>query len=188
MRFFACLLLATACTSSADTADDDTGQSPGGGSLDAADEISATVTVSDEGGDSSHALIVLASTSNLCDDAGSVDRKGQHFISIELRDVNGSTRTAPTAAGTYTIYPNTGSEPAKSASLTVGAFDDTCQLDDNLAASGQSGTVTLTSVTGGVYRGSYDFTLNSGSHITGTFAPTACPKLATATDSGHSCL
>jgi hypothetical protein len=144
--------------------------------------------VSDEGGDSSPALIVLASTSNLCSDAGTVDRTGQHFISIELRDVNGSTRTAPTAPGSYTIYPNTGSEPAKSASLTVGGFDNTCQLDDNLAAAAQSGTVTLTSATGGVYKGSYDVTLNNGKHLTGSFAPVACPKLATATDSGHTCL
>lgn len=186
----ACLLLASACVSSVDSGGgDDTGPTPGGGSVDVADEISATVTVSDEGGDSSHALIVLASTSNLCNDAGSVDRKGQHFISIELRDVNGSTRSAPTAAGSYTIYPNTGSEPAKSASLNVGAFDNACQLDDNVAASAQSGTVTLTSVAGSVYKGSYDVTLNNGSHITGTFAPVACAKLATATSNDqHSCL
>lgn len=184
----ACLLLATACTSSADPSGDDTDQTPGGGTVDAADAISATVSVSDDGGDSSHALILIASTSNLCNDVDSVDRKGQHFISIALRDINGSTRSAPTAPGTYTIYPNTGSEPAKSASLNVGGYDNTCQLDDDLSASGQSGTVTLTSATGGVYKGSYDVTLNSGSHITGTFAPTACPKLATATDSGHSCL
>ena len=131
---------------------------------------------------------MLASTSNLCNDAGTIDRKGQHFTTIELRDVNGSTKTAPTAAGSYTIYPNTGSEPAKSASLTVGAFDNACQLDDNLAASAQSGTVTLTSVAGGVYKGSYDVVLNNGTHLTGSFAPAACPKLATATDSGHSCL
>lgn len=184
----ACLLVASACTTSPDGTGDDTGQ-PGGGSVDVADEISATVMVDDGGDISSHALIVLASTSNLCADAGTVDRKGQQFISIELRDVNGSTRTAPTAPGSYTIYPNTGSEPAKSASLTVGGFDNTCQLDDNLAASAQSGTVTLTSVSAGVYKGSYDVTLNNGSRLAGSFAPAACPKLATATSNDqHSCL
>jgi hypothetical protein len=131
---------------------------------------------------------MLASTSNLCNDVGTVDRKGQHFTTIALRDVNGAMRTAPTAPGAYTIYPNTGSEPAKSASLNVGGFDNTCQFDDDLSASAQSGTVTLTSVSGGVYKGSYDVTLNNGSHITGTFAPTACPKLATATDGEHTCI
>lgn len=187
MRALACLLLVTACTSAADDGGDGTGQTSGGG-VDVADEISATVTTTDEGDASSHALIVLASTANLCNDAGTVDRKGQHFITIELRDVNGATRTAPTAAGSYTIYPNTGSEPAKSASLTVGGFDNACQLDDSLAAMAQSGTVTLTSVAGGVYKGSYDVVLNSGGHLTGTFAPAACAKLATATDSGHTCI
>lgn len=179
------LLFATACMSSTNGGGDDTGQTSGG-DFQVADMISATVT-SDEG--DSNGLIVLASTSGLCADAGTVDRKGQHFISIELRDVNGSTKTAPTAAGSYTIYPNTGSEPPKSASLTVGAFDNTCQLDDNVSAQAQSGTVTLTSVAGGVYKGSYDVTLNNGNHLTGTFAPTACAKLATATaNDQHSCL
>jgi hypothetical protein len=168
------------------------GQPPGGG-FEIVDMISATITDSDGAGDStSAARIVMASTSNLCSDTGAspaIDRKGQHVIAIELSDVSGSIRTAPTAPGTYTIYPNTGSEPAKSASFTVEAFDDTCQSIDDDAASGQSGTVTLTAVSAGVFAGSFDVGLNTGDHLAGSFDPTACPQLATAAASAdqHGC-
>lgn len=189
MRFFALFVLGTvACTSSSDGGAV-SGDPPGGG-FDVEDQISATVTTSDgTGDDTSEARIVIASTPNLCSDAaGSIDRKGQRSITIELRDVSGATKTAPTAPGSYTIYPNTGSEPAKSASLTVGALDDTCQLVDDDSASAQSGTVTLTSVAGGAFTGSFDVTLNTGGHLAGTFAPTACPQLATALASAdHVC-
>jgi hypothetical protein len=197
MRLFALLgFVLVGCT----TSGPDGGSGPGGGGgnggggggFDTSDTISAMVTTSDGGDTSSTAEIVLASTANLCSDASAspaIDRKGQHFISIELRDVNGATRTAPTAPGTYAIYANTGSEPAKAASFTVGVLDDTCQLIDTDSASGQSGTVTLTSITAGVYAGSYDVVLNTGGHVTGSFHPTACPQLATAlaTVDQHSC-
>src|SRR3954465_12397330 len=168
MRLFALsVIVAAGCGGSTDGGV--TGDPPGG-DFDVADQISATVTMSDGNGDSSsEAQIMLASTSNLCGDASAspaIDRKGQRFMTIELRDVSGSTKTAPTAPGTYTIYPNTGSEPAKSASLTVGGFDQTCQWNDDVAASAQSGTVTLTSVAAGVYAGTFDVTLNTGGHIT----------------------
>jgi hypothetical protein len=184
---FFMVLAAAGCTSSADGSI--TGQPPGGG-FEITDMISATVTTSDGGDSSSTARIVMASTPDLCSDAGAaIDRKGEHYITIGLSDVAAGVRTAPTAPGTYTIYPNTGSEPAKSASFEVGAFDNTCQLVDEDSGSGQSGTVTLTSVTGGVYAGSYDVVLNTGGHVTGSFAPTACPQLATAAanDAQHSC-
>ena len=182
------ILVAAGCTSNADGSI--SGQPPGGG-FEITDTISATVTTSDGTGDSSSVgRIVMASTADLCSDAGaSIDRKGEHYITIGLSNVASGVRTAPTAPGTYTIYPNTGSEPAKSASFEVGAFDNTCQLVDTDYGSGQSGTVTLTSVSGGVYAGSYDVVLNTGGHVTGSFAPTACPQLATAaaTDAQHSC-
>ena len=179
MRVLGLLMIVTGCTSSNGSV-----AGPGGG-FEIADTISATVSTSDgAGGSSSIARIVLGSTGNLCSDAGaspSIARKGAHYVTIELGDVTGSTRTAPTAAGTYTIYPDTGSEPAKSASFDVTALDQTCQPLDADTGSGQSGTVTLTSVTAGVFAGSYDVTLNTGDHVTGSFTPSACPQLATAT-------
>lgn len=191
MRVLALVVIAAmGCTS--DSGGAVTGQTPGG-SFDLADTISASVTYSDGGDASSEARIVLGSTSNLCSDASAsppIDRKLQRFISIGLRDVNGATKTAPSAPGTYTIYPDTGSEPARSASLVTGGYDGTCQSLDDAAAQAQSGTVTLTAITGGVFSGSFDVTLNTGGHITGTFDPSPCPQLATAITSTdqHSCL
>ena len=185
-----CLIAAAGCTSSAGGAV--TGQPPGG-TFQTADTISAAVTVSDgAGGTTSSAQIVLASTPHLCSDAGAsppIDRKLQRFITLDLRDVTGSSRTAPAAPGTYTIYPDTGSEPPKSASLATGSLDATCQPADADAASAQSGTVTLTSVTGGAFAGSFDVVLNTGGHLSGSFDPEPCPQLAAAVTSTdpHSC-
>jgi hypothetical protein len=165
-----------------------------GGNFDLVDTISAAVTTSDgAGGTSSDARIMMASTQGLCSDAGTsppVDRKLQRYISISLRDVSGSTTTAPSVPGTYTIYPDTGTEPPKSASLLTGAFDGDCQSNDADAAAAHSGTVTLTSTTGGVFAGTFDVVLNTGGHITGSFDPQACPQLQTAAASTatHSCL
>ena len=169
-----------ACTSSSSSV---SGTVPGGG-FDFADTISATITTDDgTGGTSSFAQIVIGSTSGLCSDAEAsppIDRKGSRAIVIELRDNAGSQSTAPAAAGAYTIYPNTGSEPPKSATLSTIGLDNTCQTVDAQTASAHSGTVTLTDATGGVYKGSFDVTLDTGDHITGSFDPTACPALQTA--------
>ena len=164
-----------------------------GGSFHVADMISAAVTTSDGAGDTNgSAWIVLASTSQLCSDAGAsppIDRKGQRFIAIQLLDVNGATSTTPVAPGTYTIYPNTGSQPPHEALLTTGGIDGSCQSIDADAAAGESGTVTLASISGNVFAGSYDVVLNTGDTITGTFAPEACPALETEVSStaAHSC-
>jgi hypothetical protein len=169
------------------------GQLPGG-NFTIADTISASITTSDgTGGSLASARIVIASTANLCADAGAsppIDRKSQRAITLDLRDVNGSMYSAPTAAGTYTIYPDTGSEPPKSASLSVSGLDATCQPLDADTAQAQSGTVTLTSVAGGVYAGSFNVVLNTGGTITGSFAPEACTALqaAATSTSQPSCL
>ncbi len=180
------IAVTAACTSSAPGG----GGGGGGGSngsgttFTPGDTISAVVMTPDgAGGSTSAAWIVLASTSNLCADEGAsppIARKDQKLVTIQLSDVNGSARTAPTVAGAYTIYPDSGSEPPKSASLTTATLDGTCQPIDADAAQGQSGTVTLTSISGGVFKGSYDVTLNTGAHLTGSFAPSACAALATA--------
>ncbi len=167
------------------------GQMPGG-NFDIADTISAAVSISDgAGGTSNAAQIVLASTSHLCSDASAappIDRKGQRFLAIELHDVNGAITTTPAAPGTYTIYPDTGTEPPKSATLHAGGLDATCQSVDADDAMGQSGTVTLTGVTGGVFTGTFDVMLNTGGHITGSFDPEACPGLqAAASNHVHTC-
>lgn len=182
-RLIAFALFASACTSSGAT-----GDLPGGG-FDIEDTISASVTIDED----SAARIVIGSTTGLCGDAGAnppIDRAGQQYIVIELADVASGMTTTPTAPGTYTIYPNTGSRPAKSASFVTSRFDAACESVDDADASGQSGTVTLSSVSGDVFAGSYDVALNTGDHVTGQFSPKACPALRTAAAStdAHACV
>lgn len=182
---FVLLACVAACTSSADGVSG----SPPGGPVDTQATVSAVVMSSDTG--DSEARIVISSTASVCADAGAtpaIDRMGSHFISIELKDVNGSTATAPAAGGTYTVYSNSGSQPPKEALVEIGALDGTCQLVDNAQASGQSGTVVLTSASGGVFKGTYDVVLNTGDHISGSFDPVACPALQSlTTTSDHDC-
>jgi len=190
MRFLAYVLL-IGCSSSGGTPDSGSNQLPGG-PFQVADQVSATITMGDPGDTTSDARVRLSSTTGLCADLSAsppIDHKQQRIITIVLRDVAGSTKTAPTAPGTYTIYPNTGSEPAKSAVLTIASFNDSCQSNDAESGQGQSGTVTLTSIAGGVFAGSYDVVLNTGSHIAGGFRPTACPQGAAAfmNDADHAC-
>lgn len=184
MRAFGLLVAVAACSSSS-SGGGISGQLPGG-SFQPADTVSATITTSDgAGGTASFAHVVLASTSSVCADAGAsppIARKGQRFITIDLRDVTGATSAAPAAPGSYTIYPDTGSEPPHSATLVTGALDATCQPDDVHAAMAQSGTVTLTSITAGAFAGSFDVTLNTGGMISGSFAPDPCPALQAAAD------
>ena len=172
MRTFACLLV-IGCTSGQGSV---SGNLPGGG-LQVADQISTVVTMDTD----SDARILLTNTTNLCQDvSASIDRKSEHYIMLVLHDVGASAKTAPTAPGTYTIYPNTGSEPAKSVVMTAGGYDASCLPNDAETAQGQSGSVALTTVSGNVFAGTYDIVLNTGGHITGSFQPQACPGAATA--------
>ncbi|MBL0220091.1 MAG: hypothetical protein IPQ07_40265 [Myxococcales bacterium] len=62
---------------------------------------------------------------------------------------------------------------------TWGSFSRglTCQPINATKAGATSGTVTLTTVKGNVFAGTYDVLLNSGDHVTGVFEPGACPAL-----------
>ena len=179
MRFVFLFAAVAACTS--DGGGNVTGHTPGG-SFDPSATVSAAVTVPDgAGGSNSEAVIVLSSESTVCGDAGAmppIERKNSRAMNIRLMDVTNGTTAAPTAPGTYTIYPNSGSQPPKEALFDVIGVDGMCQQVDTEDAQGQSGTVTLTSVTGGVFKGSFDVTLNTGDHITGSFDPAACPALS----------
>jgi len=185
MRAFVLAVAVTGCTSSS-MGGSISGQMPGG-TFEPMDSISASIAMSDgAGGTTSTAQIDVASTGHLCSDASAsppIVRKGQRYVTLNLSDVAGAMRTAPAAPGTYTIYPNSGTEPPKSASLIAGAFDSNCQPNDTDSAQAQAGSVTLTSITGGAFAGTFDVTLNTGGHITGSFEPESCAQLATAVTS-----
>lgn len=143
---------------------------------------SAIVTTSGGGQTSGEAEIALSSDGSLCSDLGAnVLRKNESGILLTLYDVDASNNsTAPTAPGTYTIYTQNGPPPPKSAVLLVNVLDDHCQDLTADEARAMSGSVTLGSVSGNVFAGSFDVMLDSGDHLTGSFAPDACPALQTA--------
>lgn len=144
------------------------------------DAISAPVTFI---GTTQHgAAILLSSAANACNDATSppVFHPNQQKILIELFDAAGPTDTTPTAPGTYTIYPGMGQPPERTAALAAAMYDTTCHDIAASNANATTGTVTLSSVSGNVFSGSYDVGLDSGDHITGDFDPEDCPGLQTA--------
>jgi hypothetical protein len=176
-RLMRCVLLMVVAACTSDAGGSVTGQVPGG-SFDPGATISAAVMIPDGGGE---AVIVVSSVATACSDDGAappIERKGSRAMTIRLMDVANGMTTTPAAPGTYTIYPNSGSQPPKEALLEMYGLDDTCQQVDAQSAQGQSGSVTLTSVAGGVFKGTFDVTLNTGDHLTGSFDPTACAALA----------
>jgi hypothetical protein len=152
--------------------------------------FSATVTrglFGDEG------VIVMSNSTDLCmpPDVRSL-HPGEQFLQIELEDAKSPTGTAPAAPGTYTAFkpggqapPPTGQPPvAKEALLFTSSLDAQCAENANAQATAVSGSVTLTAVVGGVYAGTFDVTLDSGDHITGSFNPTMCAQLQADLESG----
>jgi len=149
-----------------------------GSSISIADSVSAAVTATISGTVVHGAYILLASTANTCADVGSDQaHPNEKGLGIILFDVNGTTYTAPTAPGTYSVYQGTGTPPPKVATLNVYVLDATCKDITASEAKGMTGTVTLTTVSGNLYSGNYDVALDSGDHITGSFDPEECPGL-----------
>jgi hypothetical protein len=72
---------------------------------------------------------------------------------------------------------------AKEAILFIDSLNAQCAENANASATAVSGTVMLIAVGGGVYAGTFDVTLDSGDHITGSFNPTMCDQLQADLDS-----
>jgi hypothetical protein len=134
--------------------------------------ISATVTSFGK----SAAFIILSSSTDLCLPADAqIQHPGEKTVVIVLEDND----AAPTGPGTYTVVDPAGNgpPPTRAALLYSSVLDPAClnHADDQTTAI--SGTVMLTSVSGGAYAGQFDVTLDSGDHVTGSFRPTACDEL-----------
>jgi hypothetical protein len=176
-RLLPCALFVAACGSS----------SPGsvsgtihGVTYSVGDAISAAVSETDNGVTSHFAFISLVSIDGACADIGSnSEPPNVKSLAISLADYNGTVLNAPTATGSYTIYDSTagGTPPTLYASASAGVTDATCTTITADSASAMTGTVTLTSVSGNVFDGSFDIMMNSGDHVTGSFSPEACPAI-----------
>jgi hypothetical protein len=144
------------------------------------DSVSAKVSISALGFTEEAAAISLVSFSGACADLGanSLPPNLKEF-GFTLGDFNGTAVNAPAAAGTYTIVPvnSTTAPPPKFATASATVTDSTCAAIAGDTSGGTSGTVTLTSVSGDVFDGSFDITMDSGDHVTGSFSPEGCPAI-----------
>ena len=137
-----------------------------------ADAISA-FTVSHGSRPGSYAGILMSTVPQMCSDVKQhINRAASTTIVMGLFDATATRIQAPTGPGTYAVT-NAMSGPVVSYGALV--RDATCGVQSGTPAT--SGTVTLTSVVGDVYAGTFDVTLESGDHVTGTFSPGACPAL-----------
>lgn len=131
--------------------------------------------------------IVLANSGNICANAtANQEAKSSRFLDLFVGDSNSSSgpATAPTAPGTYTVIPSVTSPfPPKFAVAVYTETDAACQPVPGRRTAATSGTITLTSASGGSYAGTFDLTFDSGDHVTGTFSGSSCPGLQTAIDS-----
>lgn len=133
--------------------------------------ISAKVTLSN--GDSL-AEVILSSTPDRCSDiAANIERASSQDVAIFIDDGGPHAPIAPTVTGAYTIAAQTG----LSASFSALVSDAQCQDIASAEAFGSAGTVTLSTISGNVFAGHYDVTLDSGDHVTGNFDPEPCTAL-----------
>jgi hypothetical protein len=146
------------------------------------DAISTSFTTTDSNGNTfSAAEIIMGDAKNLCTTFGANQQpKSLKGAVIGLLVVNGTTISAPTTPGTFTIS----SSPSGNAGVWDAIVTDASCMDVAASeAKGTSGTITLTSINNGAFDGHYDVVLDSGDHVTGSFSPESCPALATAINS-----
>ncbi len=160
-----------------------------GSSLPVSDTLSANVNIKLSSSQSFQAgAIFISNMSNVCSNAtaGKVS-KNSRMLGFVVSDYSSSTQTtsAPTSAGAYPVVATTFSSsapPPKFAFVSYGETDASCQNISGKTATGASGTINLTSVSGGNYAGTFDLTLDEGDHLTGSFNGSNCAGLQAAID------
>jgi hypothetical protein len=143
------------------------------------DAASGEVVVTTAGGAMLHTgAILLTSTAGTCADVDANQaHQNEKGLLLVLWDVVGTTTNAPTQPGMYSVYQGSGTSPMKAGTVNALSFDATCNPIAADAAKGATGTVNLTAVSGMKYSGTFDVSLDSGDHITGSFDPIECPSL-----------
>ena len=126
--------------------------------------------------------VVITSWSGVCSDISQnppQQMKNSSYFIIVLGVFTGTTISAPSAAGTYTVFAGTGTPPTNLALVLFNQTDAQCNTVQATTAEAASGTVTLSGLNGSSYSGSFDVTMNSGDHVTGSFNATGCAALST---------
>jgi hypothetical protein len=179
--FLASTIALAACGSSSSNGGSVTGTIHGQ-SFAIEDAISASISGTDTNGNPfSEVAVIMATSKNLCTTLGANQQpKNIKAVQIAVADFSGTSLSAPTTPGTFTI--------TQTAMPMIGAWsaivtDASCMDVPASDAKGTSGTITLTSISNGAYDGHYDVVLDSGDHVTGSFNPEPCPALQTALNS-----
>jgi hypothetical protein len=181
-RWLAVVAMVAACGGA-----DDGGGGGGGGGSDGTATVSGTIggrtiTVADAissnydynlGNTLHYGVVLLGEPASLCDLAAAHTGAGDAAVlglSATVLSTSGGNYvgTLPTV-GTYVVNGQSGN--VAFGELNASA---SCDVSGTMA---QSGTVTLTTASDGVYAGSFDIVFGTGDHVTGTFAPAACPAL-----------
>jgi hypothetical protein len=152
----------------------------------AADANSATAMVPIPGTSTSanSGLVTIASASGLCQDANAnLEPKSTKYLFLAFTDQDPTTTqtSPPTAPGVYSIF--TGTQSSKLALAIYAQSDANCRAVLGAAENATDGTITLTSVSGGSYSGTFDLMMaGSGAapadHITGQFSAPYCQASA----------
>jgi hypothetical protein len=133
--------------------------------------------------------VLLTNNTGLCAKVASgQEPKNSQYFFIGLAEVDQSSLSthAPTTTGDYTVWSLSGLPPSKTAVVAATVTDSSCLPIATSEARGASGKVTLTSIQGGAYAGTFDVVLqrNDGTaatdHVTGTFTSTLCASLSDA--------
>ena len=147
-----------------------------GASFPIVDVLSATAS----GNGASVGIIAMSTKRDLCSRiAENTVDSNEHFVFIEVADVDPATQTgiAPTSTGLYPIAPGSAAGPAANVSVIIDGSD--CTGPQEEAATGLV-TISYANASGGVYNGSFDVVMGGSGdeHVTGTFSPENCPELA----------
>ena len=158
-----------------------------------ADAISSPARVSLGSISADVGAVVLTDVPGVCGrvTANGEPKNGKALILL-LADFNPQTltATAPAAPGTFDVVnPNApGIPPAHAAVVTFGVNDAACEQVAAQSAVGTSGAVKITSMSGGVYSGTYMVGFETGEVVSGDFHAASCPGLATYLSTPtHSC-
>lgn len=99
------------------------------------------------------------------------DKASARSIKVAVLRVDATSATTTVRPGTYDVVASPTGFETELAFVAVSSNDASCSSDDDVAT---SGTVTVTSTSGGRVQGSVDATLASGATVTGSFDAASC--------------
>lgn len=171
----AALLACAACGGGSNSSPATVNGTIGGQGMGAQDAVSTVFTVASD----SAGLIFITNSPNTCAklSAGQIPRNGKAILII-LGTQSGSSTSAPTATGSYTVFSSVAivGQIGNVALVRYQAVDASCTPTSDIEATG--GTVTLTKIDTSGYAGTFDMTFSDNSHVTGSFTANKCTALS----------